>query len=163
MAKKEKVTKEAMIGAWTGFIIANTVMVILAVALFHSYVFWMWFVLLGTGIGGISTTIAYYTRDSRVCPSCGARMDPGIEYCIKCGTRMFLNCPNCGAETKANARFCEKCGRNLSEPVAQFQQEPNQKPAQSRVFTGSTVKFCPACGNQIEIEAKHCNACGTEV
>ncbi len=76
-----------------------------------------------------------------VCPECGARVEPGMDFCELCGTPLSEEvelsfeeeeallveaaeagsqqvrlpvCPTCGWENPADARFCNQCGTRLS-------------------------------------------------
>ena len=47
------------------------------------------------------------------CPSCGAGMHAGDNFCGKCGNPAMLKCPTCGNEANEEDRFCAKCGAKL--------------------------------------------------
>lgn len=54
------------------------------------------------------------------CPVCGAVIEPGMMFCVGCGTRVGEQpqapapgtkvCPNCGSRISESALFCTKCG-----------------------------------------------------
>ena len=98
------------------------------------------------GISGVSSKDMTWVK----CKSCGAEYQMKlIDFYQKLEAskdpKMVIVTPGL---------TCEKCGKNLSEPVTQFQETPNQRPVQSKVFTGSTVKFCPACGMNFDSKKK---------
>ncbi|MEJ2503062.1 MAG: zinc ribbon domain-containing protein [Gemmatimonadota bacterium] len=47
------------------------------------------------------------------CPSCGAEDQKG-KFCAECGAGLDANCPSCGAAVPPGAQYCTACG----EPVA---------------------------------------------
>ncbi len=47
------------------------------------------------------------------CPSCGAPLHPGDQFCGKCGAATEAACPECGAEMEPGDKFCGKCGASL--------------------------------------------------
>lgn len=64
-----------------------------------------------------------------VCPSCGARLEPGAKFCTSCGKKMPERpaakvparpaakanvCPGCGAKLEPGAKFCTSCGKKLA-------------------------------------------------
>ncbi|WP_436908536.1 zinc-ribbon domain-containing protein [Halosimplex marinum] len=48
------------------------------------------------------------------CPSCGATVPDGANFCGDCGTALDEVCPSCGASTVAEADFCPECGSSLT-------------------------------------------------
>lgn len=54
-----------------------------------------------------------------VCPSCGAKQQPGARFCNQCGNPIDetssaeITCPFCGAVIQANSKYCCQCGSNL--------------------------------------------------
>ena len=165
---KDRVTKEGCIGAWVGFIITTIVMITLTFTIFHGrWQFWMWFAEMGTIIGGITTTIYYYGRDSKKCYKCGNIMDWNVEFCKKCGTKISSKCENCGADVKTNAQFCESCGKSIVVGVNTYTNIKNEPQdtyqADQNTNNKSNYKFCPACGSKIEFYAKHCPSCGIQL
>jgi predicted amidophosphoribosyltransferase len=65
------------------------------------------------------------SKPGRACPSCGAPVQPGDRFCVKCGGTLpqtrpaARTCPACGASLEAEDRFCRKCGHNLPAEGAQ--------------------------------------------
>ena len=60
------------------------------------------------------------------CPSCGAMVNKGLNFCTNCGNKLpeklevvqdvnpQVNvCANCGAELKPDAKFCTQCGTKV--------------------------------------------------
>jgi endogenous inhibitor of DNA gyrase (YacG/DUF329 family) len=63
--------------------------------------------------------------DSTVrCPSCGASVVAGADFCQACGSRLTEReapapvrfCVRCGAELRPTSRFCPKCGETVPQP-----------------------------------------------
>jgi class 3 adenylate cyclase len=53
------------------------------------------------------------------CPQCGAKVEPGQQYCGSCGSTLALVCPACGESSPLSFRFCGSCGAELHRrPVA---------------------------------------------
>lgn len=48
------------------------------------------------------------------CPSCRARLEPGMKFCAECGTQVVAEqkafCIGCGGGLKPGAKFCGGCG-----------------------------------------------------
>ena len=54
------------------------------------------------------------------CPSCGARVEAGDNYCVMCGEEAVSSprrCVSCGAFPSHEDKFCIFCGGLLPEPV----------------------------------------------
>jgi serine/threonine protein kinase len=51
-----------------------------------------------------------------LCPSCGIRVRPDDQFCIKCGRQLVESvprCPACKAYVHRNDQFCIFCGHDL--------------------------------------------------
>lgn len=51
--------------------------------------------------------------EENICPSCSKRAKPGAKFCGRCGARLTDNCPVCGEKTDKGQKFCGKCGAKL--------------------------------------------------
>jgi predicted amidophosphoribosyltransferase len=167
--ESDRVRKEAVLGTWVGLIVVTIVMITLTYTIFGGVwqTVWMWYPIMGTGIGVIITSIFYYGRDSKKCPNCSTRMDFDVEYCKKCGTYMPSRCPECGADIQSNSAFCEKCGVPFSGNTSGSSTgkqliKPQSSEAKANSSKGN-YKYCPACGNKAESYANHCPSCGIEL
>ncbi len=76
---------------------------------------------------------ASVTPQPRVCTNCGAEINDGQSFCVKCGTPAAAApqqrvCGKCGAELAPNQEFCTKCGQkadlqidaNVNSAISQF-------------------------------------------
>jgi predicted amidophosphoribosyltransferase len=117
-----------------------------------------------------------------LCPECGQRLRPGVQFCGRCGHRMggeetvalvavtgereaVQRCPGCGAALKPGARFCGKCGRPLETdeepevlPVEEEAAQVEVETAQASVEADS--RACSACGKPMEADWQVCPYCG---
>ena len=55
---------------------------------------------------------------SDTCPECGAKLNFGDKYCLKCGIEVnkgedTLPCPFCGSEIQYREKSCPFCGEML--------------------------------------------------
>lgn len=57
------------------------------------------------------------------CPRCGAEVERGATYCLRCGSALNVQpqiapapiiCSNCGRQNDPGSRFCAGCGRALT-------------------------------------------------
>jgi RNase P subunit RPR2 len=58
-------------------------------------------------------TLIQARRDSKDanCEQCGASMETGQRFCVKCGTPVNnVACPSCGKKVRAGDLFCSSCG-----------------------------------------------------
>jgi hypothetical protein len=53
------------------------------------------------------------TSSAAQCPTCGATVAFGDQFCAKCGVTLNTGCPNCGCPTAADDHFCARCGTTL--------------------------------------------------
>ena len=56
------------------------------------------------------------------CPTCGAPVMPGDNYCVGCGGVLAVRgatCAACGVPTAEDDEFCRKCGARLRGGEAQ--------------------------------------------
>jgi predicted amidophosphoribosyltransferase len=121
-------------------------------------------------------------EEESVCPECGHRLKPGVQFCGRCGHRMggeetvalvavtgeeasVEQCPGCGAAVKPGVRFCGKCGRRLGTdeepevlPVEEEAAQGEVETAQASVEAGS--RLCSACGKPLEADWQVCPYCG---
>lgn len=91
----------------------------------------------------------------RRCPACGAMLDPGAQFCTRCGTKAepeLSSCPVCHAPVAPGARFCTKCGAELN--MSGSAGNPSWNPG---------VKICPNCHRELDPDAKFCVYCGKKV
>lgn len=95
----------------------------------------------------------------RDCPSCGADVPNGSQFCNACGYKMpdeapkvnvpvnAVRCMTCGAIEPAGRKFCTNCG----------------SPFNNETEAAQTLKNCAVCGNSLEADAAFCTNCGTPV
>lgn len=54
------------------------------------------------------------SKETAVCPTCGAKCKEGTVFCAQCGTRLPVSethrCAKCGAKLPDGAKFCASCG-----------------------------------------------------
>lgn len=93
-----------------------------------------------------------------VCSSCGTEYEPGMKFCMKCGSKLpeikeeesVPLCSNCGAEYEPGMKFCMKCGNKLP------QEAPAEEPAEP-------AHICSNCGTEYEPGMKFCMKCGKRI
>jgi class 3 adenylate cyclase/tetratricopeptide (TPR) repeat protein len=49
------------------------------------------------------------------CPRCHTENPEENNFCLECGSKLFLTCPQCQAEFPFGHKFCGKCGQDLRE------------------------------------------------
>jgi len=87
------------------------------------------------------------------CPSCGARVTPGGNFCELCGVPLPRPCPSCAHVNSANARFCGRCGARVSvdapsSPIASAAQAAPPRAVGTRAERRHlTVMFCDMVGS----------------
>lgn len=69
-------------------------------------------------MGVVRTRDNINPEGNTVCPSCGAKQQPGARFCNQCGNPIEtssaeITCPFCGAVIQANSKYCCQCGSNL--------------------------------------------------
>lgn len=154
--KKGESSKQTLIGTWTGFITTTILFLILGAFLFN-WAWWIWFPIGGTLIGAISTTINYFTQETKKCPGCGARLESDAQFCRACGTKILAACPHCGWNiTNPKSKYCEKCGKPLYESN-QISQSATVKDAMRQE---EMMVYCPACGTKVTEGTEICPSCG---
>ena len=111
---------------------------------------------------------------SAACPSCGAAVTPGNQFCLSCGTPLAViappsppteapsapkpqgnSCPACGADATPGNQFCLSCGTPLA--VIAPPSPPTEAPSAPKPQGNS----CPACGADATPGNKFCLSCGT--
>lgn len=160
--KKKNNRLEDVWGAWTGFIIVTIIMLVLSLAIFNGWQFWMWFAEMGTLIGGVVTTVEYFTKYTKLCPNCKERVPVDAEFCKKCGENIPINCSKCGESV--TGRFCEKCGNDnlVSDEITDGNFAQSQKNI-SENNNDEFPEFCPMCGNGLNSNASFCAVCGAKM
>jgi len=118
-----------------------------------------------------------------VCPECGHRLKPAVQFCGKCGHRMGAEevalvavageetaaeqCPGCGSPLKPGVQFCGKCGhglrteeepKELSADEEAVQEEVEPAPPAVEAGTG----LCSRCGKPLEEDWQACPYCGAQ-
>lgn len=68
------------------------------------------------------------------CPSCGAPLPPGANFCRSCGkpANPPNRCMDCGSPIQPGSAFCPKCGSNQSMPF------PGEQPSPPHLSTASS-------------------------
>ena len=114
-----------------------------------------------------------------VCSSCGTEYEPGMKFCMKCGSKIpelkeeeqqnnVYVCGSCGTEYEPGMKFCMKCGSKLPE-IKEEESVPLCSNCGAEYEPG--MKFCMKCGNKLPQEAPAeepaepahiCSNCGTE-
>lgn len=93
------------------------------------------------------------TSNEKVCPTCGATVREGMNFCTKCGAKIQVpihtdsnmnKCPTCGADIKPGMKFCTQCGAILKDAIGK----------------NKSLNVCPACGAKVEPSMKFCTQCG---
>ena len=54
------------------------------------------------------------TIELAACRSCGSALEPGDQFCGKCGGPRAFACPSCGADVGEEDRFCGRCGAKIT-------------------------------------------------
>ena len=60
--------------------------------------------------------------NENLCPNCHAPVEPGANFCGKCGQGIpggKIKCPHCSEDTESGSRFCGKCGKRIDESEPQ--------------------------------------------
>jgi rRNA maturation endonuclease Nob1 len=156
--KKDQSPSQNLAGVWSGFVSTTVIFMLLGAFLFE-WAWWVFFVPCMTLVGAVTTTINYYTTDTKPCITCGSRLEKNAQFCRACGTKILTECPHCNAKVpNKTSRFCEKCGKSLVIPQsgeAQITTEQNvQQPPVQRFI------YCPACGSRVEVGSTVCPSCG---
>lgn len=150
---------EQLRGAWVGFI-SSTILFLLLGAFLFNWAWWIFIPIAGTLIGAISTTINYFTEDTKLCPSCSARLDKEAQFCRACGTKILNACKHCGEPVKnPKSRYCEQCGKALYENTP-LPQNPSVKNAMKKE---EVYMYCPACGTKVSEGTPVCPSCGIDL
>lgn len=69
---------------------------------------------------GFKIVVTGYTTNlinetvGNVCPKCGVNIDPQMNFCAKCGSKIRKECPSCKHVNGHKNDFCEKCGTKLN-------------------------------------------------
>jgi len=71
----------------------------------------------GTSYDGLSSP------DGR-CQWCGFQNPTEARLCDKCAARLIITCPSCGAEMKAGIDFCRACGMDYGTLLESEGEEP---------------------------------------
>ncbi|MBO4365503.1 MAG: zinc-ribbon domain-containing protein [Eggerthellaceae bacterium] len=98
------------------------------------------------------------------CCACGAEIQLGDRFCLRCGARQDQPvaapiapapvasapiCTNCGLELNPGDKFCMRCGTPVQQvPTSQAPQVP-------------VARLCPHCGAEYSETDKFCMMCGT--
>jgi predicted amidophosphoribosyltransferase len=168
MTQKHKVPdRNAVVGAWSGFITTTIVFLLLGRFLF-SWAWWIYIPIVGSLIGAINSTCAYVGREKIYCPKCHAPITEDAEFCNKCGTKLLTICPSCQAKIKPESHFCVKCGASLlpkDTEVLPSIPPPQTQPASpaTQIPKANPNEYCPACGTKIQPGAKFCAFCGSNL
>lgn len=49
------------------------------------------------------------------CPSCGAQVESGFNFCPKCDTKLHPHCAQCQRSVRLTDKFCPYCGYELDK------------------------------------------------
>lgn len=99
---------------------------------------------------------------SAACPSCGAAVAPGNQFCLSCGTPLAViappsppteapsapkpqgnSCPACGADATPGNKFCLSCGTALAAPVASVEPHEAASPAPQAATKAAAAAASP--------------------
>ncbi len=157
--------KEAVVGAWTGFVVVFIIFYVLGSLVWNWGGWWIWIIIGGTLIGAITTTIQYFTMEPTLCPNCGQRVSEKKKYCPHCSHKFLWRCPQCNAKVRPDERFCDNCGYALQVSV-----KPGE-PAEGSVvvtpnpeYQNPAFEYCKLCGMHIDkLKQKYCSSCGVEL
>jgi predicted RNA-binding Zn-ribbon protein involved in translation (DUF1610 family) len=162
-----KPTKESLIGTWTGFVVVSILFLVIFRFAFGWTLqaqWWIWFIVGGTLIGAITTTIQYYTMDPVRCNNCGQVVDSKKTFCPHCSQKLLWRCPNCNAKVRPDEMFCDKCGYALQEKVKPGEPETAPKPKPNPEYQNPSFEYCKLCGMHIDkSKQKYCPGCGAEL
>ncbi|GIV85273.1 MAG: hypothetical protein KatS3mg052_2280 [Candidatus Roseilinea sp.] len=53
-------------------------------------------------------------ENQEFCPTCGRRVDPDMQFCPSCHTKLRNACPNCGRAVHLSWDLCPYCGSHLT-------------------------------------------------
>ncbi|MBD3353748.1 MAG: zinc-ribbon domain-containing protein [Candidatus Lokiarchaeota archaeon] len=163
--KEEESSKQALIGSWTGFLSTTLIFMLLGAFLFD-WAWWVFFVPGMTLIGSITTTINYFTVETKKCGFCGARLEKNALFCRTCGNKIVTKCPKCGVDvSKSNTRYCPKCGADIYEGAQLTKKEESEQKEKQEdpKLEPQAFSYCPACGMKIKSGSKICPSCGIEL
>ena len=156
--------KEGVIGAWTGFAVCFIIFFVFGYLVWQ-WGWWIWFPVVGTLIGGITTTLQYFTMEPTQCPQCGQRVTEKKKFCPHCSHQFLWRCPNCNAKVRPDERFCDNCGFALQETVKPG--EPTGTPTVSTPnpqFQNPSYEYCQTCGSHVDKDKqRYCPSCGMEL
>lgn len=136
----------------------------------------------------VVTAPAVEEAESEICPRCGSRLKPGIQFCGKCGHRLGAEpvqagaqveavtvetaveeCPGCGHPLRPGIQFCGKCGHRLEAETPATEQPGDEVVAEEETSTqGEAVQEvdpdeCPDCGKPVEEGWRACPHCGARL
>lgn len=106
------------------------------------------------------------------CPTCGAKIKPGMAFCSSCGAKLpqpqpqqqpaaSSRCPVCGAATAPDALFCTSCGTRLTLPDELDGLDECSAP--TGLVIDQLPEICPSCGAVLPEGTLYCTACGASV
>ena len=115
------------------------------------------------------------------CTNCGAVLQDGYAFCIKCGNPVNATqntvtnrennanpagfCTNCGAVLQDGYAFCIKCGNpvNATQNTATNRQDTSTEKSVSQQNNANPAGFCTNCGAVLQNGYAFCIKCGKPV
>ena len=112
-------------------------------------------------------------RIERKCPSCGAVIPEGSNFCGQCGTQYvpaaYLVCAKCGNILEEDDVFCPVCGTKCEKTEDRvcvncgktFSRDNDFCPYCGTKYADPEKRVCRSCGAELPIGTDFCGRCGT--
>ncbi|MCY7417225.1 MAG: zinc ribbon domain-containing protein [Chloroflexi bacterium] len=88
-------------------------------------------------------------RTGVVCSNCGTENQPGVKFCLRCGTRLAVACASCGAPSVPGALFCGECGTPVAAAPAQPASAIGARPAPAARFAPTSSAPAPVAERRL--------------
>lgn len=132
-----------------------------------------------------------YDENDVICPSCGAAIQDGLQFCTICGYSLnaqpeynaaddnnastsdsdvsdttdaeIQKCPSCGAAIRDNLKFCTACGYSLDAPSTDDSPVDIYSSSKDIDESDEEDKKCPSCGATVNDGFAFCVECGKAI